>query len=514
MGKLLDIVKLSNDLCLVLIDMERKGMKIDMNALQDVKHEYQEEYERLTAELQEMIKEAMGDTPINLNSPEQVSMLLYSRKVKDKKIWSELFNLGMEERGAGKKPKRPKKYPKSKFGKLINYHTDILYKTKKEICNDCNGTGKIAKSRKDGTLGNARFICHDCSGSGVVYRPLSKVAGFRLVPRDVYDLSSHGFATDKDILESRLVDVKGTTKNFIEKMVRINALTTYLSTFIGGIEKFVGADDILHTSFMQTITATGRLSSQRPNLHNQPRGTTFPVKRCFTSRFEQGKLIETDFSTLEFCIAAELSRDAQAIRDVRERLDVHTRTANILTKAGQPTDRQGAKPHTFKPLYGGLSGTGPEKVYYRSFLSDLYPDVGKWHEELCERAYNKQIISIPSGREYSFPGVVKFSNGSVSNSTQIKNYPVQGFATADIVPLVAVQLFRQIKGRHSCIVNIVHDSIVIDTHPDEIEEILKINNEVFSKVHEYVKEYFDYEMVVPIRFETKIGNNWFAMEKV
>src|SRR5690606_1620221 len=198
-----------------------------------------------------------------------------------------------------------------------------------------------------------------------------------------------------------------------------NAVTFCISTFIGGIEKFISGDGLLRANFMQTITATGRLSSQRPNLYNQPRGSTFPVKRCFVSRWPEGLLLDVDFSTLEFCVAAELSNDPRAFQDIADKVDVHTRTADILTKAGQPTDRQGAKSHTFKPLYGGLSGTESERTYYKAFLEDYYPQIGSWHRELCDTAHTRGRIRLPSGREYDFSHIVRYNSGHVSHSTQI-----------------------------------------------------------------------------------------------
>ncbi|BCV06975.1 MAG: hypothetical protein CM15mV148_320 [uncultured marine virus] len=79
-------------------------------------------------------------------------------------------------------------------------------------------------------------------------------------------------------------------------------------------------------------------------------------------------------------------------------------------------------------------------------------------------------IKTPSGREFAFPDVVRKSSGRVSHFTQIKNYPVQSFATADIVPVALIHIDDLLSGMRSCIVNSVHDSIVIDVHPDEEEE--------------------------------------------
>lgn len=507
------VIQLTNTLCHVIIGMERAGMAIDLEALAEVKQEYEQEKEELENNLSKTAKEVMGDTPINLNSPEQLSMLIYSRKVKNKNDWVSVFNLGLDD---NKKPKRPKKYDKETFGKLVNFHTEVLRKTKKEICGTCEGKGKVSKQRKDGSWGAPRFICGECGGNGVVYNNLGAVAGLKITPRNVYDLSSHGFKTDKEILEERSGEATGHAKEFLTTMVRRNAVEHYLSQFVSSIERFVGGDKILHAEFMQTITATGRISSARPNLHNQPRGSTFPIKRCFVSRFRNGKIIEVDFSGLEFAVASELSGDENSRKDINEQKDIHSQTSDIIFGVRDKEHRQLAKPHTFKPLYGGQTGTPEEVKYYTAFLSTLYPGIGAWHERLRETVVKTGLVTIPSGREYDFSYVRKYNNGSVSDGTKIKNYPVQGFATADIVPLVTCQLFflltkHKLRAR---LINLVHDSNVLDSPDDEVNSCIDLIHQTFGNAREYIKEWFDYDFTVPLRYEIKVGRNWYEMEEV
>jgi DNA polymerase-1 len=96
-------------------------------------------------------------------------------------------------------------------------------------------------------------------------------------------------------------------------------------------------------------------------MQNMPRGGTFPVKKVFVSRFENGQILEADFAQLEFRVAAYLSQDKVAMEEVRTGFDVHSYTAKIISDAGQPTSRQVAKMHTFAPLYGA-SGYGRTKA--------------------------------------------------------------------------------------------------------------------------------------------------------
>ena len=108
---------------------------------------------------------------------------------------------------------------------------------------------------------------------------------------------------------------------------------------------------VFTSKFMQAITATGRLSSRVPNFQNQPRGKTFPIRKVVSSRFKDGKIIEIDFAQLEFRTAVFLAQDKQGMEDIKNKIDVHQYTADIIG-----VSRQDAKAHTFKPLYGGVTG--------------------------------------------------------------------------------------------------------------------------------------------------------------
>jgi len=105
-------------------------------------------------------------------------------------------------------------------------------------------------------------------------------------------------------------------------------------------------------------------------------------------------------------------------------------------------------------------------------------------------------------------------NGSVSHFTQIKNYPVQSFATADIVPLILLKIDELLQTMQSCVVNSVHDSIVIDTHPDEETQVLDIIKHVNSQMNGLIEKHFGIEFNVPLLLEAKIGDNWLDTKDV
>ena len=227
------------------------------------------------------------------------------------------------------------------------------------------------------------------------------------------------------------------------------------------------------------------------------------------------KILEADFAQLEFRTAAYLSQDEVAINEVKTGFDVHSYTADVITKSGQFTTRQEAKAHTFAPLYGatGFGRTEAEASYYEQFTKK-YKGIAVWHSRLAKEAITTSKIKIPSGREFSFPNIQRRRNGSVSNFTQIKNYPVQSFATADIVPLILMEIDKRLSTCKSCIVNTVHDSIVIDVHPEEEQQVLYIIKSVNTDMKSIIDREYNIDFNIPLLLEAKMGNNWLDTKEV
>ena len=293
-------------------------------------------------------------------------------------------------------------------------------------------------------------------------------------------------------------------------------MSSYLSSFVDGIQNFTKPDGFLHVGLTQHVTATGRFSGRNPNMQNMPRGGTFPVKRVFISRWEGGKILEADFAQLEFRVAALLSQDKTAMEEVDTGFDVHSYTAKIISDAGQPTSRQEAKAHTFAPLYGatGYGRSKAEAEYYTHFI-EKYKGIAAWHKRLGNEAMRFFKITTPSGRQYAFPDVERRGD-KVSHFTMIKNYPVQGFATGDIVPIILLEIEKhlEIDNLHSLLVNTVHDSVVLDVHPAEESAVLGIIKDINNKLSSIIESYYDIDVNVPMLLEAKIGNNWLDTKDV
>jgi DNA polymerase-1 len=484
--------------CKALTRMYMSGIRVDRSALQEVRLEFEKEKAEIEDRLQRKTRELMGDTPINLNSPEQASQVIFSRRIHNKKEWADLFDYTET---------------KKEFEEAIEANSSVIRKTKASTCPDCNGRGLVHKLRKDGTLYKLPTKCKDCDGRGYLLTKTKEVAGLCFSAPSKKWISANGFSTSKGNLESLMATATSngmeSALSFLTDLKRLSAISSYLSSFVDGINIYTKPNGFLHVNLTQSVTSTGRFSGRNPNMQNMPRGGTFPVKRVFISRWEGGQIMECDFAQLEFRVAAFLSQDSTAMQEIDTGFDVHSYTAKVISDAGQPTGRQEAKEHTFAPLFGA-TGYGRSKAvaaYYKHF-TEKYEGVAAWHEELGDEAVRFEKITNKSGRQYAFPGVTRRANGSVSHFTMIKNYPVQGFATGDIVPVVLLEFERLLEPLQSCLVNTVHDSMVIDVHPDEVKKVLTIVETINANLNCVIKDAYDVEMNVPLLLEAKIGKNW------
>ena len=501
---LMGTVDLTNQVCVTLARIYQRGFAVDLGALDGVRQQFEEERDQLKEDLGKHVRTLMGDTPINLNSPEQLSWVIYSRKVRDKQYWGNVIDPYMDD---------------PDFRTLVASGTERLYKTTAEQCKPCNGSGYVRKVKKDGTPYARDNRCTNCNTNGYVLRPTVDVAGLKFKPPSPKWASANGFSTSKTNLELLEASAKAKGMNdavdFLAKVRRLSAVETYLSSFVDGIQNYTKSDGKLHVRLLQHRTATGRFSGADPNMQNMPRGGTFPVKKVFVSRWEGGKIMEADFAQLEFRAAAFLSQDGVAIEEVSTGFDVHSYTASVISDAGQPTSRQEAKAHTFAPLYGatGFGRTKAEAAYYEHF-TEKYQGIGLWHTRLAKEALSTRKITTPSGREFAFPDVTRNMRGRVSHFTQIKNYPVQSFATADIVPIALLHIESLLKHMQSCIVNTVHDSIVIDIHPDEEQQVIDVINQTNEALPSLIVSRWGVEFNVPLLLEAKIGPNWLDTKDV
>lgn len=511
-----NIVELMNENLQFLVEIERNGVSIDLAQLDIVEAQYREEHAKIEENLDKIVRSVMGDTPIKLTSPVDISKVVYSREVTNRDEHVKIFGISDDW---------PPYMTDAAFAAAVRKTTRVIRKTQAKHCIECDGRGWIQKVKKNGDPHKRTNLCKVCKGRGFILVVLKPIAGLRLNPEIPLDASAHGFSVSKLQIDRLLAQAhaKGNLDAiaFLEGKKRLNAINVYLNSFVMGIRRWTRADNLLHPNFNQHVARTGRLSSTNPNFQNQPKGKKFPVRDCIVSRFEGGSIQECDFSGLEFRVAGDLSRDPQIIKDVLDGKDIHRQTASIVHQRDGTTitkdERNEVKPHTFAPLYGAQGKNQPEHIrkYYEEFFK-IYKRHGEWQVEQMESVLATGIVRTPSGREYRFPGTKRISENKTTNSTQIVNYPVQGFATGDIVPLACVRAlrkWREVKPK-SLLTLTVHDSIVADVYPGEEQLVTDMLHWATTGVTDEIKTRWSYEMALPLASEQARGINWGHLEEI
>ena len=288
------------------------------------------------------------------------------------------------------------------------------------------------------------------------------------------------------------------------EQVRLNsAVTKTLQKFYDCVMDT--EEGILYASINQSITKTGRYSSNGKNYACQFQNFAREFKHLFRARHESWGIGEADEAQLEFRAAVYFGQDSQGFRDVKEHADVHQFTADVIG-----CTRQTAKAHTFKPLYGGMSGSKKEVKYYKAFR-EKYQGVTEVQDGWVQTAVNDKKLVLDTGQIFYFPNLKFTESGYIEGNTNVRNYPIQYLATAEIVPIALVAAWYIMKSLEmkSFIVNTIHDSIIAEVHPDERELfndiMVKVLNEVPIK---YLKDMYGIDFNVELEAEIKINKYW------
>lgn len=339
-------------------------------------------------------------------------------------------------------------------------------------------------------------------------------------------------STGADAL-ARLVAKTDKQREFLEVYGRFNKLDSLLTKNLVFFKKVCDEyDGKFYGIFNQGVAGTHRLSSSgRPllfdgekktkgaQLQNLPR----QYKSLFWSGDEDWFIGEADGAQLEFRVAADLGHDPVAVEMISTGGDVHTDTATVFVdwNSSNPDDphpdfigkdyksgRQPAKPQTFKPLYGG-KGNHPAEKEYCLFFKDKYKGIAKTQEGWTHLVLNNKQLRTPYGMIFYWPDTVMKRGGYITNTTQIYNYPVQGFATGEIIPIALIHFWHRIAGHRIRVFTTIHDSIGSRVHKDEVEaykEISKVS--LTTDVYRFLEEVYDYKFVVPLGVGVKVSRNW------
>ncbi|WP_308655146.1 DNA polymerase I [uncultured Anaerococcus sp.] len=296
-----------------------------------------------------------------------------------------------------------------------------------------------------------------------------------------------GFSTNAQVLE-KLRD----KHQIIPKIERYRELFKLRSTYIEGLEKAIDEDGRIRSTFRQNIAATGRLSSQDPNLQNLPIKTDEGrlIRKAF--RAEEGKiLIDADYSQIELRILASLSGDRHMIEAFKEGVDIHTKTASKVfhTDLDKVTKRQRseAKAVNFGIIYGisdyGLSQNlniprKEAKEYIDNYMAS-YPSIKEYMDSIVEKAKEDGYVETLFKRRRYVPEINSRNFNVRSFGQRVAlNTPIQGTA-ADIIKIAMIETDKNLKkaGLDAKIVLQIHDEIILEADEACKDEAIKILRE-------------------------------------
>jgi DNA polymerase I-like protein with 3'-5' exonuclease and polymerase domains len=285
----------------------------------------------------------------------------------------------------------------------------------------------------------------------------------------------------------------------------------YGCIFFGNINQGRTGTHRLSSSGRKVVTEDGDFSAQ---LQNQPR----EYKRLVKAREVGWEVWEADGSQIEFRVAADMGGpDPVAAEEIANDADVHSTTAKILLENGEEgfdklddkEQRQEAKPTTFRPLYGGSSGTEAQQAYckfFREKYRGIFDEQTAWSYDVLRDGQ----LRTPYGMIFYWPGTKINRWGKIDNTTAIFNYPVQGFATAEIIPIVLVYLWHRLRGFPIRFILTVHDSIILEVAPSVDKELLEdvIARAFTQDVYFFLEQCYGYTFKVPLGCEIKHGEHW------
>jgi len=310
--------------------------------------------------------------------------------------------------------------------------------------------------------------------------------------------------------ESELIKIKD-QHPIIEKILEYREKTKMLSAFSENLLKFVRNDGRITTNFEITGTATGRISSEEPNLQNIPVEGELAKKlrSCFVAP-EGHKFISFDYSQIELRITAEISKDDNLISIFKQDLDIHSITAKLLFMEENEKTRRLAKIINFGIIYGispkglkertGLSLTESKKIIESYFKN--FPGVQKMIKELIEKAKTYGYAENIFGRKRFIPELFSRAYSEALKGERIAiNTPIQGTA-ADIMKKAMIQIYKFIKDN-----NLENKAKIILQIHDEL--ILEVSDDIINLIKDEVKKIMEnvVNFSIPLKVKVSIGKD-------
>lgn len=319
-----------------------------------------------------------------------------------------------------------------------------------------------------------------------------------------------GYSTSAEVLENLRNE-----HPVVEKVLEYRKYAKLYNTYVVGLSEEIKSDSKVHTTFKQTLTQTGRLSSVDPNIQNIPIRTEEGkiIRSAFESSFEDGLLVSADYSQIELRILAEMSGCVEMINAFNNGLDLHTQTAakihNVSYDEVTKDMRRIAKAVNFGIVYG-MSGWGlsetlhilpiDAEIFIEKYFS-IYPEIKTFLDQLVLNAINTGYSKTLYERRRYIPEL-QSSNHALKKFGErtSMNAPIQGTA-ADIIKMAMIKVFEKINELKlkSKIIAQVHDELIIDTASHEVE----IVKEILKKEMESVVD-----LKVNLTVDVETGKTW------
>ncbi|MBM3255248.1 MAG: DNA polymerase I, partial [Candidatus Omnitrophica bacterium] len=326
-----------------------------------------------------------------------------------------------------------------------------------------------------------------------------------------------GPSTDEEVLKA----LSGKNK-LPALLLEYRQLTKLKNTYIDALPELVDKKNSrVHTSFNQTGTETGRLSSSNPNLQNIPIKTDIGknIRRAIISFDKESSLLSCDYSQIELRILAHLSKDEALIEAFKGDKDIHRITASLVCgldeKDIEDSQRNMAKRVNFGIVYGltsyGLArdlGISVDEAgrFIEAYFA-RYPRVEDYIQRQIERAQEDGFVTTLLGRRRYIPGI-NDKNQSLRQFAQRQavNTPIQGSAS-DLIKLAMVQIQRKMScaGFKSTMILQIHDELLFDVVQSELKEVAALARDRMEHV---------LKLDVPIKVDIKTGKNWLDMEVI
>lgn len=319
-----------------------------------------------------------------------------------------------------------------------------------------------------------------------------------------------GYSTNVEVLNK----LKG-SHEIIEAILRYRTLKKLTTTYIDGFIDLISEEGKIHSLFNQNITATGRISSQDPNLQNIPIRTEEgrKIRKAFIPP-ENFSFVGGDYSQVELRVLAHLSGDQVMIEAFKEDADIHTKTASEVFHVDfdevTPLQRSNAKAVNFGIVYGisdyGLSqdldiSRKEAKEYIDNYL-DTYKDIRHYMEEIVETGKKQGYVETIMHRRRYIPELESKNRNIKGFGERVAlNTPIQGSA-ADIIKIAMVQIYEGLKkeGINGKLVLQVHDELIIQVEDKEISRVKELLLNTMSHA---------VELDLPLKVDLNIGKTWY-----